>query len=418
MIAMKRFNIHTVLPGCLLAATLTACNDVKDLDAGYIDTTTSTGAPHITAVYDIADAKLESPIIEGVLNQYIHIKGENLSQVKSLNINGLEVDLRTRLYAENHDAYVRIPRAIPTEETGVIRYVTELGETTYNFPVSIPKLELNGLANEFAFAGERVQLSGDYFDLYNFGDTLETSPVSIVITNDELGYSKTLHCDSCTEKYTSIRIPADCPDNSLITFAWDAIGGGRATKSVPFRMTKYLLFGNFDGDLGWWNDWGKGLVEAGWSQGAPASLGYNYLRIHESMDVWSWNSTGFGTQWPAGIDDYAQWVLKFEVNTAAAYPFYDYGDNGGDTPNGGYMLTLSGDGADGRWQFDPVSQGIKNTSGNWITYTVDLLDVTRGGKVHAAGEWVSLELAIQPNNSDGWTVDHCFGQFRIEPKNY
>ena len=29
-----------------------------------------------------------------------------------------------------------------------------------------------------------------------------------------------------------------------------------------------------------------------------------------------------------------------------------------------------------------------------------------------------MEFVMQPNNNEGWTVDHSFGQFRIEPKNY
>ena len=33
-------------------------------------------------------------------------------------------------------------------------------------------------------------------------------------------------------------------------------------------------------------------------------------------------------------------------------------------------------------------------------------------------QWLSLEFVCQPNTSAAWNVDHSFGQFRIQPKNY
>lgn len=64
--------------------------------------------------------------------------------------------------------------------------------------------------------------------------------------------------------------------------------------------------------------------------------------------------------------------------------------------------------------------GISNTYGNWVTITIPLKNVMMGGSLPAEdGElWVPLELVMQPNTADAWNVDHSFGQFRIEPKNY
>lgn len=112
-------------------------------------------------------------------------------------------------------------------------------------------------------------------------------------------------------------------------------------------------------------------------------------------------------------------MLKFEVCTNSSNPFNNYGDNGASgTKNGGYNFTLQA-GGDGRCQFDPVSMGISNTYGNWVTVSLPLTDVLHGGSLPTEpDQWMALEMVLQPNTADAWNVDHSFGQFRIEPKNY
>lgn len=414
---MKNRIITFIVAG---SAILAACSDVKDLDAGYVDKFSNDGPPQISAVYDLQDTELLTPITEGVLNQYIHIKGSNLAEATSININGLEVDIPTRVYAESSDCYIRIPRAIPENETGKLVYKTELGTATFDFYVGIPSLELIGLQNEFAWQGSRVQLSGDYFDLYGFNDTTATSPVSIIISNAYTGYREEIKCDSCTEAYTSITIPKDCPDCSVITFEWNAMGGARASKTIAYRMTDQLLFGDFSGDLGWWNDMGKDWLKASSEDGAPAGLGYPYLRLNGTFAAWDWDLTGMGCNWPHSftLDEIDDYVFKFEVNTNASTPFLNYGTNGKDgDKNGGYRMTFAN--APNRGQFDPVSDGLTNTNGKWITVRMPLSELMDG--LEAAPEkdtWVSFEFGTQPNTEEDWTIDHSFGQFRIEPAEY
>ena len=397
---------------------LVSCSDVVDYKIP--DRTSNHGAPVISNIYDVQDTGFVAPLSVGVLNQMLHIKGENLANVKRVRFNDVEVDVR-QVYATTTDAWVKIPRVVPTTQDDELVYETNVDSVKMTFPISIPSVKIDGLKNEFALQGNQVQINSEYMDLYGFSDTTETSPASVYIENIEASYRKELHCDSCSEQFTSIVIPEDCPDNSLIHFTWHELSGDK-TAAIPYRMTNQLMFGNFDGDLGWWNDWGKGLVTDGGNSGDPKSLGYNFLRIKGAFDAWSWNSTGLGCSWKwfdasAHPENY---VLKFEVCTNSSNPFNNYGDNGtSGSKNGGYNITLQ-DGGDGRCQFDPVSMGISNTYGNWVTVTIPLKDVMMGGSLPAEdGElWVALELVMQPNTADAWNVDHSFGQFRIEPKNY
>lgn len=415
-ITMK-MNIKNIGFSAMALLSLASCSDVVDYSVP--DRTSNHGAPVISNIYDVQDTGFVAPLSGGALNQMIHIKGQNLAQVKKIRFNDVDVDVR-QVYATTTDAWVKIPRVIPTVQNDELVYVTNEDSVKMTFPVAIPSVSIEGLKNEFALQGNQVQLNSDYMDLYGFNDTTETSPATVYIENVEAGYKQVLHCDSCTEDFTSIVIPEDCPDNSLIHFAWHEISGDK-TATIPYRMTNDLMFDFASGDLGWWNDWGKGLVTDGTNSGDPASLGYSYLRIKGSFAAWSWNSTGFGRNW-RWLDASAHpenYVLKFEVCTNSSNPFNNYGDNGASgNKNGGYNFTLQA-GGDGRCQFDPVSMGISNTYGNWVTVSLPLTDVLHGGSLPTEpDQWMALEMVLQPNTADAWNVDHSFGQFRIEPKQY
>lgn len=412
-----KINIKNISLSAMAILALASCSDVVDYSVP--DRTSNSGAPAISQIYDVQDTGYVAPLNGGVLNQMIHIKGQNLANAKKIRFNDVDVDVR-QVYATTDEAWVKIPRVIPGVQNDILLYETDKGTTEINFPVSIPSVEIEGLKNEFALQGNQVQITSDYMDLYGFNDTTETSPAKVYIENVDAGYRKEIHCDSCSEKFTSIVIPEDCPDNSLIHFSWHEISGDK-TVTLPYRMTDQLMFGDFNGDLGWWNDWGKGLVTDGTKSGDPESLGFDFLRVKGTYDAWSWNSTGFGCNWKwfdasAHPENY---VLKFEVATNSSNPFNNYGDNGASgSKNGGYNFTLQA-GGEGRCQFDPVSMGINNTYGKWVTVSIPLTDVLKGGSLPTAeDQFVALEFVMQPNTADAWNVDHCFGQFRIEPKKY
>lgn len=412
-----KINIKNISLSAMAILAFASCSDVVDYSVP--DRTTNSGAPAISQIYDVQDTGYVAPLNGGVLNQMIHIKGQNLANAKKIRFNDVDVDVR-QVYATTDEAWVKIPRVIPGVQNDILLYETDKGTTEINFPVSIPSVEIEGLKNEFTLQGNQVQITSDYMDLYGFNDTTETSPAKVYIENVDAGYRKEIHCDSCSEKFTSIVIPEDCPDNSLIHFSWHEISGDK-TATLPYRMTDQLMFGNFNGDLGWWNDWGKGLVTDGTNSGDPESLGFGFLRVKGTYDAWSWNSTGFGCNWKwfdasAHPENY---VLKFEVATNSSNPFKNYGDNGASgSKNGGYNLTLQA-GGEGRCQFDPVSMGINNTYGKWVTVSIPLTDVLKGGSLPTAeDQFIALEFVMQPNTADAWNVDHCFGQFRIEPKKY
>ena len=219
---MKAIYLKRAGIALMTVMAMASCSDVVDIPS--YDPYSCDGAPVIEAIYDAQDVS-ETPqaITGGVLNQMIKIKGKNLSHVKSISFNGLEVDVRHAAYAERDFCNVTIPRKIPEEVTNKLVYTTEQGSVTMDFPVNIPNLQLDGLKNEFTLQGDKVQVMGDYFDLYGFSKDEELNTATITIHNDDLGYSEVIPTDSITETYMGILIPKDAPDNSLITFVWEAM---------------------------------------------------------------------------------------------------------------------------------------------------------------------------------------------------
>ena len=406
--------------GCLIASfAMASCSDVVKYEDEIPNKFENHGAPVIYAIYDVQDTARAEALEGGALKQMIRIEGQNLAHAKKITFNGVEVDL-SQVHAEAENSYVVIPRVIPEEVNDELYYETNEGSTTRDFHVSIPSVELTGLQNEFAFPGSEVELYAKNMDLYGFNDTTETSPVKIVVINEAAGYEQEIHTDSCTEDYTSIIIPKDCPENSIVQFTWTELDGVHV-KKLAYRMTDQLMYGDFGDDLGWWNDWGKSLVTDGDYMGSPGSQGYNYLRVVGSFDAWSWNSTGFGCNW-RWLDASAHpenYVLKFEFCTNSSNPVPNYGDNGFDgNRNGGYCITLNN--GDPRRQFDPWTEfGISNTYNHWMTISMPLDGMFEGKPLPTTeDQWVNMELVLQPNTANAWSTDHCFAQFRIEPKNY
>lgn len=392
-------KIKAIIMSVIVAGAASSCSDVVHYNDDLNDIYAADGAPEITAVYDVADTDLANPLQSGSLNQMIRIEGKNLSHVKEVSFNGIPVDV-SQIYATSASSYLRIPRKIPEEVTNSIVYTTELGTSTFDFEVTIPKMRLEGLVNEFCRDGESVQVAGEFFDLFGFGQ--EGSDAHVSINGLELAV------DSITETYMSIVIPEGTPDNTLIDFSWKEIGGELHTARVPFRFSNYIFMPDLN-SVGWWDNAVKQYITDGSHPGDPVSTYGNFFRVTGHFDQWSWNSFGGGFNWPdldcrANPDDF---VFKFEVCSSSSTPFYD-------SEIYGYNFALN-DGDNYPWN---PSDGVSfNTYGQWHTVSIPLALVMSKG-VPEPGTWSNFFMVIQPNTEGGWNIDHSFANFRVEPVNF
>lgn len=395
---MKRHIFRTVLAGLALAGSLTACNDVVTYNDGYDDGTTSYGPPVITGIYDAGDDENATPLHTADMKQMVKITGENLSEVKQVTVNGVDIPLNG-MYATNKEAFMTIPRSIPKDMNSKMVYTTAKGETGYDFSISVPELKIEGLYNEFAQPGDTVQVLGDYFDLYGFSKEGGTAS----ITMD----GKAVAIDSLTESYMSVIIPETASDNSVLTLKWTAAGGTEQTRNIPFRQVSSILISDYL-NAGLWDEGMKKYIVSGEEKGRPAPTVKDgqYIRIKGKFDAWGWNQIlgcGFNYDNADVVAHPENYSFKFEVNSASSYPFYD-------SQSAGYLFSLNGG---GNYAWNPSAESSFNTYNRWRTITLPLTAVASAGM---ASGWINFIFVMQPNAE--WNVEHNFANFRIEKNNY
>ena len=390
---MKKIII--IFSVCVLAA---ACADIVTYKTDLPDRFSNDGAPVIEAVYDIHDDSLKTPLSEGALAQIIHIVGKNLANPVSVSFNGIDADLE-KCYCENEDSYILIPRVMPDAMNNVLVYKTAQGSTSIDFEISVPELNLVGLANEFASAGSTVKVAGDYFDLYGFGK--EGSGTSITIGDEPVQMA------SAGEDGLSIVIPEDTPDKTLITFRWNDIKLGPQTKKIPFRNTSYLFFKDFETTGFWDADLAASVLTDGTGEGDPESQGYKFWHFKGSYAAWTWNSLGMGDGWyyDTPADWQTGWMFKFEIWTNPAKPIPEY-----TAYKQGLLVQLN---LKENVALD-LGGAAFNSGGEWRTYSCPLSDVA--GSMPANGDYWGFAFSIQPPTD--WDLDFAVANIRIEPKNY
>lgn len=378
------FNIRKIT-GLLMASVLLSCQDVVTYDENIEDEFASNGAPSIETIYAVKDQ--QTPISSGKLEQIIVIKGANLSNVTEILFNDVSVNLK-EVYATSKAAYVPIPRNLPSEINNILKYTTRLGSVSTDFVVQIPSLVISGLYNEFTPAGEKVDILGNYFDLYGFG----TDAVKVDLNGEILEIS-----DLSATQF-SVTIPKTAADNTKMTLQGEKF----AQVKLPYRSTD-AIFWNFDkpSEYGFWA--GTQYITDGSAYEDPKPLNGSFIRIKNTFSAWSWNNLPCGG-FNLGADiaaNPADYYFKFEVNNKTTTPFVNTSNGGG------YIFQLNG----GDYRWNPSANVTFSTYGNWRTVSIPLEDIATNGL--NAG-WTNLFIILQPNSE--WVVDHSFANFRIEKK--
>ncbi|WP_320051898.1 glycan-binding surface protein [uncultured Acetobacteroides sp.] len=346
---MKKLHIKYLLFFALISAMMMSCDDIVTYNDGYDNGLTSTGAPTIAKISPVNSR--ESSITEGALAQMIVIQGENLSGVKSITINDVEVDL-TEAYIKAKEIVLPIPRVLPTTVNNKLVVTTQKGVVSVDFKVVIPDLKLDGLYNDFVNPGDTARIEGDFFDLYK----VDKANGSVT-----LGGNKIDIIDA-----TGSEIRVKIPDN--------AVPGSKIVISSPLVKTPLELKWRDTGiqllnyaDLGGYN-WiwaGANLITSGSNAGDPKPLiGYpSYSRVVRSnVAAWDWFVIFGGNTAVNDADVVAHpenYWFKFEINTKSSSPL----------AIGNMIFQLNG----GQYSWNPAAGGISfNTYEKWRTVKLDL----------------------------------------------
>ena len=391
---MIRKNVILLL--CLSLFCLTGCKKDAEID-DYTpdDRKENTGAPVISAVYDGADVSLSTPITEGEPGQNLIIAGQNLNNLKSLKFNGVEADL-TKTYTMSTKANVSIPTTFSEERVNQIEYTTDKGTATYAFVVKFPTLRISHLSNEFAAAGTTVEIIGQNFDYYSFGQSGANASVSV--------NGSSVAVSHVSADALAIEIPAGTPDNSTIVIDWVDFYGVKQTTSVAFRPTKGILFADLSKAQRDKTDQCVTIEDDSQVKSTTSALGTKHLHFSGTINSYAWVELSFSQNLPdvgdaTKVSDYN---FVFEVLTAETNP-------------------LLGKGHEFAWNWDwsnsylwnPGDGAGLNTQGQWQTVRIPLSELAPKG-IGSTGEWSTLNIGFQP--SEAYDADFRMGNFRIQKK--
>lgn len=282
----------------LISIFVTSCSDVVTYNDNWDDELSSFGPPTIT---DITTPSDNISVTEAEFDDMVNIVGDNLTGVKSIFINDIELDLTT-IYATRYKITLAIPREIPQEVTNTITVITNLGEASYPINVKIPEIKVDGLYNEFALPGDTVQIIGSNFDLYNLNEeetVILYNGVAVVATN-------------FTSNSIDIVVPANAINNTKFVLSSPKVAN---PIDIHYREEGYILF-NF-------GDYSDKYVTDGTKEGDPVALNGAFIRMAGSFASYSYNNL-FAKNYSITdqdiLDNPQDYYFVFEVYTSSSQP--------------------------------------------------------------------------------------------------
>lgn len=347
------------------------------------------GRPTITAIYDVADTELTTPITSGYPGQNICIVGENLNFLKSLKFNTVEADVSIT-YTMSTKAYVQIPTEFSHETVNTIEYTTDMGTVSFAFPILLPALGVYSLSNDFQAAGQEVTIYGANFDYYGFG---EKDTQAAVLVNGKQVSLRFVSADALR-----VVIPDDTPDNSTISVRWQDGDGETKTKMLPFRPTATMLIQDITQVK---PDKYVTLETDADVTSTKSSLGRPHLHFSGNIMAWSWIELNFSQTVPdiynpSAVSDYE---FVFELLTANKCPL----------ASEGYEFAWNNDWNNSyKW-----SPSTVDTKGEWTTVRLPLSAVAPKG-FGEAGAAMTFSIGFQPTYD--YSADFRLGNFRIQKR--
>lgn len=254
--------------------------------------------------------------------------GDNLRSVYELYFNDQKAILNTSLITDN-TLIVSVPRTIPEEVSDKIYMITSGKDTIeYAFSVVIPAPSINTMSCEYAQAGTKASLYGNYF----INDP--NVPLTVIFPDGQEITDLEINSTYSTITFT---VP-DCSVSGPITVT--SIYGS-TTSAFYYKDTRGLLF-DFDGVTG--------LGQHGWHNNLPVQseggINGNYLQLGNgeaslAADGSTWDDSHFSFEyWPGNwqdpedykgdgkllttLADFSNWenmAYKFEMCVLKDYPW-------------------------------------------------------------------------------------------------
>ncbi len=405
---MNTKNIRTLflvaLTCCSISIMLTGCNNIVDYeDENYVapKDKPNTGAPEISGIYEVRDVIYDNALTAVSPGQRVRIYGKNLNFVQQLSFNGIEVPAEEIATGGDY-CVVMVPEEFNVIQSSGLSYTTDMGTTTYNIEVTPLPLVIEGLENEYCYAGEEVKILGNWFKAYNFG----TSDTKLALNGQELTPAE------ITDSGMTITIPSGTAAGSTINVSWKDEDGEEQTAQLYFQPNDFMLFGNrTDLSIQWGSEQPMTATQetdGDLPAGTPA-IGYPHIHLQGTMNQWAWNWINVSQNIDGldAIDNRANYNLAFEVMVPTEYPLPTSAD--GQTNGFMFGMNLPSGATMCEWE---ISNSF-TTDGLWKTVRLPLKEVMNY-PVYASpsSHWVQLQMVFQALM--GGTYDIRLANFRIE----
>lgn len=369
----------------LVLSGLCSCEKEKEI---------STPAPVVTKVTTSLDT--ETAVTTVSLNESIAIFGENFIDVKSININTVDVDTREAYITETRIDIV-VPRVIPENPNNKLIITTAGGTAEFDLTVSLPVLKINGFKNDFADNGEVAEVTGENFDLYQ----IDKENATLKFNGAEVEMLE------CTGTSFSFTIPENTPWPENFGYDYGYVSSGKyentnfikdygnktsyleisspgldAPVTIPFREMGISILTN-DTDTWYSGWWPTGIIAKADFEADPNLAGITPFFEHvghikmTTTSAWQYENVTYIHWWiPEAARDIENnpqdYVVKMEILNPSTTPLARY------IRLGNALVEGNAEVSEHFMMWDPATSNgglALNTMGKWQTVQFEVKDV-------------------------------------------
>ncbi|GAB3831045.1 glycan-binding surface protein [Pontibacter rugosus] len=294
----NRFNAFLFLfIAIAMAGIFTGCSD--DDDNGP-----NGGKPMISYIRVTRPEASDSLIAKAGQGSMIAIIGQNLNGARELWFNDQQAGLNPA-YITSTSIITRVPANIPIDITNKMKLIFANGDSLlYDFTVDISEPLLTGMLSEYVGTGEVATIVGDFF----------YAPLTVTFTGGVEG-----EVVSVEDDMIKVKVPEGEPGTITVTTSF-----GETESNFWFRDNRNII-ASFDGTTtGLWH--GPNFIKA--SDPEIKNINNNFLRFNQALAEGAWAEFYVGPvnsdiaketkNIPAAaLENPADYVLKFEINTLA-----------------------------------------------------------------------------------------------------
>ena len=248
--------------------------------------------------------EMGASISGGNMGDWIAIQGTNLGQVDSIMFNDVAGQMKDAYY-ENNVLYTQIPAKLPKNVNNKVTIKTKAGDTSFDFKVNIPNLQLTSMFNEYTLPGDTIKIYGKFLSLYE----VNSSNTVVSFGGKESPVIK------ATDAYITAKVPLDVQSDVRVK----AINKKYNVEAIctGYYQDKHNVVTTFDSDFPYTSSTAQQWVGL-WKSPKPTSG--KYLRFEVDQATYP---TGLGwfylfessVEYTLDMIQHPEkYTLKFELN--------------------------------------------------------------------------------------------------------